>query len=179
MSDAAAASSAGAAAGGSSEATAAAYAALERERTGEAPGGVAECGRGAGGVEGEQGPDPRELGTFLDALDHYNPTVRGCVYVRGIGFPLRLMRGVRMTIGWFARSGRLPSVWLAGCDAAPRSIAFRFHSILRSITIYPIDHTHPSHTKQIPEEVTAYFLQQSGVQVTDPRMYVHMDCGGD
>lgn len=85
MSDAAAAASAGAAAGGSSEATAAAYAALERERTGEAPGGVAERGRAAGGVEGEQGPDPRELGAFLDALDHYNPTVRVCVCLCGFG----------------------------------------------------------------------------------------------
>jgi hypothetical protein len=31
---------------------------------------------------------------------------------------------------------------------------------------------HLSLLLQVPEEVTAYFLQQAGVTVTDPRMYV-------
>ncbi len=78
----------------SDAAAAAAYATMAREQMGEAPGGVADRARAAGGASGgggggggrggQEGPDPNELGKFLDALDHYHPTVR----LRGVGLGL-------------------------------------------------------------------------------------------
>lgn len=64
---------------------------LEREQAGEAPGGVAERARAGGRHEG---PDPQELGQFLDALDQYNPTVRacGCVFCLRVGSWARMPR---------------------------------------------------------------------------------------
>lgn len=64
-------SDANAAGGGGGASSSSAFEMLEREQAGQAPGGVAERARA-----GQPGPDPQELGQFLDALDHYQPTVR-------------------------------------------------------------------------------------------------------